>query len=178
MCSVYFNFMLDQLEAIQGIDFGLYRDDGLGCSSLTARQTDRVQAKVKKIFKDNDLKITMEVNMQVVSFLDVTMDLKNDTFRPFMKPNNTIQYIHTQSNHPPTVLKQIPLPVNKRLSTISARGRSSTEPPRPTRRPSTRVGSTTSWPSTRRSRGTPGGGAGPGGSPGSTLPTPYMSPPM
>ena len=120
VCELVGLFMLDQLQSIQGIDFGLYRDDGLGCSSLTARQTDRIQAKVKKIFEDNNLKITMEVNMQVVNFLDVTMDLKHDTFRPYMKPNNTIQYIHTQSNHPQTVLKQIPLAVNKRLSTISA----------------------------------------------------------
>ena len=37
-----------------------------------------------------------------------------------MKPNDTPLYFHSQSNHPPTILKNIPLSVNKRLNSISA----------------------------------------------------------
>ncbi|KAK3745373.1 hypothetical protein QZH41_001401 [Actinostola sp. cb2023] len=38
-----------------------------------------------------------------------------------MKPNNTLQYVNTDSNHPPTVLKNIPEGINKkRLSEISS----------------------------------------------------------
>ena len=36
------------------------------------------------------------------------------------KPNDTPLYVHSKSNHPPNILKNIPLSVNKRLSNISA----------------------------------------------------------
>ena len=113
-------YLLSQLQHLRGINLGLYRDDGLGTSTLTVRQTDLVKKQIKKIFEDNGLKITIEVNMTVVNFLDITLDMKAGTFRPYMKPNNTPLYIHKQSNHPPTILKQIPLAVNKRLSSISS----------------------------------------------------------
>ena len=47
-------------------------------------------------------------------------DLENDTYRPFIKPNNTPLYVHKLSNHPPMVTKNIPAGVNKRLSSISS----------------------------------------------------------
>ena len=112
-------YLLSQVQHIRGVNLGLYRDDGLGTSTLTERQTDLAKKQIQKIFQDNGLKITIEVNMTTVNFLDVTLDLKAGTFRPYMKPNNTPLYIHKQSNHPPTVLRQIPLAVNKRLSSIS-----------------------------------------------------------
>ena len=37
-----------------------------------------------------------------------------------MKPNDTPTYVHTESNHPKGILKNIPLSVNKRLSSISS----------------------------------------------------------
>ena len=112
-------YLLSQLQHLRGISLGLYRDDGLGTSTLTVRQTDLVKKQIKKIFEDNGLKITIDVNMTVVNFLDITLDMEAGTFRPYMKPNNTPLYVHKQSNHPPTILKQIPLAVNKRLSSIS-----------------------------------------------------------
>ena len=36
-----------------------------------------------------------------------------------MKPNNKLSYVHRQSNHPPALLKNIPLNINKRLTNIS-----------------------------------------------------------
>ena len=40
-------------------------------------------------------------------------------FKPYMKPNNSPQYINRKSNHPPSIIKSIPEAVNKRLSSIS-----------------------------------------------------------
>ena len=48
------------------------------------------------------------------------MNIENDTFKPFMKPNNTPLYVHKLSNHPPNVTKNIPAAVNRRLSSISS----------------------------------------------------------
>ena len=113
-------FLLSQLQHLKGINLGLYRDDGLGTSTLTERQTDILKKQIKKVFESNGLKITIDVNLVVVNFLDVTLDLRAGTFRPFMKPGNTPLYIHKDSNHPPTIIKQIPLAVGKRLSSISS----------------------------------------------------------
>ena len=37
-----------------------------------------------------------------------------------MKPNNTMKYVHRDSNHPPSVTKNIPASINKRLNNISS----------------------------------------------------------
>ncbi|KAL9974417.1 hypothetical protein ACROYT_G011444 [Oculina patagonica] len=42
------------------------------------------------------------------------------SYKPFMKPNNKILYVHRQSNHPPALLKNIPENINKRLTSISS----------------------------------------------------------
>jgi hypothetical protein len=55
-----------------------------------------------------------------VDFLDVTFNLEEESFKPYCKPNNVPQYVHRLSNHPPSVLRNIPANVNKRLSSISS----------------------------------------------------------
>ena len=37
-----------------------------------------------------------------------------------MKPGNTPQYIHRNTNHPPSILRSAPEAINKRLSNISS----------------------------------------------------------
>ena len=37
-----------------------------------------------------------------------------------MKPNNKLSYVHQQGNHPPALLKNIPLNISKRLTSISS----------------------------------------------------------
>ena len=50
----------------------------------------------------------------------MTLDLNSGEYKPFMKPNNKIQYIDKGSNHPLSILKNIPAAVNRRLSSISS----------------------------------------------------------
>ena len=66
------------------------------------------------------LKITSKANLKVVEFLDVVFDLQSDTYRPFLKPGDRPLYVNKQSNHPPSILKNIPLAINKRLCDISS----------------------------------------------------------
>ena len=49
------------------------------------------------------LKISIEANKKIVNFLDITLDLQRDLFKPFMKPNNTLLYVNKESNHPPSI---------------------------------------------------------------------------
>ena len=60
------------------------------------------------------------MNRKQVNFLDVTLDLENESYRPFIKPGDTPLYVNSRSNHPPGVIKNIPAGINKRLSTISS----------------------------------------------------------
>ena len=99
---------------------GLYRDDGIAVSSATKRQIDIMKKKICKVFEENGLKITIEANMKVVNFLDITFDLSTGVYKPFMKDNDIPVYVDTNSNHPPLVLKNIPIGVNKRLNRISS----------------------------------------------------------
>ena len=57
--------------------------------------------KIQRLFKEYDLEITAESNQKFVNSLDLTLNLKDGTFRPYHKPGNQMQYIHTESNHPP-----------------------------------------------------------------------------
>ena len=40
-------------------------------------------------------------------------------YKPYCKPNNIPQYVNKDSNHPPSVIKNILVNVNRRLSSIS-----------------------------------------------------------
>ena len=73
-----------------------------------------------KIFKECELSITIQCNLKLVDFLDVTFDLYNSLYKPYRKPNNKPIYISKQSNHPPNVLKQLPKSIAKRVLDISS----------------------------------------------------------
>ena len=102
------------------VNLGLYRDDALGITCKTPRQADMLKKEICKIFKQMWLSITIEVNMRILNFLDITLDLNTGIYKPFIKPNDTPIYINKKSNHPPSILKNIPAAVNRRLSNISA----------------------------------------------------------
>ena len=51
--------------------------------------------------------------------MDVTFDLRTDKYYLYRKDNNQLLYINKQSNHPPTIIKQIPSMVSRRISDIS-----------------------------------------------------------
>ena len=68
---------------------------------------------------EHGLDIILQCNMKVVNYLDVSFNSNNGTYKPYTKPNNEIKYIHKNSNHPPSVIRQIPLSIESRLSTLS-----------------------------------------------------------
>ena len=120
ICDLVGLFLLSQLKDIIPISsIGLYRDDGLAVSSATPRQIDIMKKKICQVFARNNLQITIEANCKVVNFLDITLDLTTGVYKPYIKDNDTPVYVNNNSNHPKTVLKNIPLGVNRRLSKIS-----------------------------------------------------------
>jgi len=99
---------------------GAYMLSLLTPSRATPREIEKIKQEVSHAFKANGLKITIEANKKIVDFLDVTFDLTSGSYKPYMKPNNKLLYVHRQSNHPPALLKNIPLNINKRLTNISS----------------------------------------------------------
>ena len=122
VCELVGNFLLHQLSTkFNKNDFGLYRDDGLGVlKNKSGPEAEKIKKEIQKLFKDNHLSITIKCNLKIVDYLDVTFNLSNSTYRPFCKPNNEILYVNKESNHPPSILKQIPLSIESRLSRLSS----------------------------------------------------------
>ena len=114
-------FLLSDIETLfEKENVGLYRDDGLAnLPSMTGRQADRVRKEVIQRFKNHGLDITVETNLHVTEFLDVTLDLNSGKYYPYRKPNDTPLYIHAESNHPPNVIKELPKMISLRISDIS-----------------------------------------------------------
>ena len=122
VCELVGTFMLVQLfQVIDKKDIGLYRDDGLGIMRrLGGPEMERRKKKIIQFFKEQGLKITIQVNLHKVDYLDVEFNLKNNSFKPYRKPDNTPLYININSNHPPSVLRHIPQGIGKRLSEVSS----------------------------------------------------------
>ena len=72
------------------------------------------------IFINIMYKYTIEANLFVTDFLDVTLDLQNESHKPYRKSNAHTVYENSKSNHLEHVLKHIPVAVNNRLQKISS----------------------------------------------------------
>ena len=97
----------------------LYRDDGLAVFKNTSGpQSEKIKKTFQRMFKNKGLDIIINCNMKIVNYLDVTL---NDGFyRPYKKPKEETNYIHVNSDHPPSILKQLPKSIEKRLSSLSS----------------------------------------------------------
>ena len=77
---------------------------------------DKKRKTIIKIFKDIGFSIDIQTNIKEVDILDVILNPQNCTYRPYKKPNDKLLYIHSSSNHPPLLIKQLPNSITGRLS--------------------------------------------------------------
>ena len=122
VCQLVGVFLLDKLsQLVDKTSIGLYRDDGLGVlKSTSGRNADKFRKDIIGVFKSVGLRVTINVNLKIVNFLDATFDLNTGKYYPYRKPGDTPLFIHQSSNHPPAVLKNIPDAIGRRISSISA----------------------------------------------------------
>jgi hypothetical protein len=145
-CELVGSFLLHLITMTHGNKFGLYKDDGLGIIKATPRQVEIIKKDQCALFNKHGLKITIEANKKIVNFLDVTLNLNTGKYHHYSKPNNTPLYVHSKSNHPHSVLRNIPLSINKRLTEISSdQPIHSNKPPRHINKPLPKVVTTTSY---------------------------------
>ena len=115
-------FILQQIrDKNLGVEPCLYRDDFATDSDHSRQHNEHyIKDQICKVFKENGLHLKAEANKKVIDFLDVTLDLNSGLYSPYNKPNNIPIYVNAGSNHPPKVLKNIALGVQRRLSTNSS----------------------------------------------------------
>ena len=97
-CELIGVYMLSLIAPKFKDEVGLYRDDGIAVCKAEPRE--KAKQEVSNVFKFNGLKITIEANKKVVNFLDVTFDLSSGSYKPYIKPNNKLLYVHRPINHP------------------------------------------------------------------------------
>ena len=89
------------------------------CTKINGPKLDRLRKDVIAIFHNDGLKITIDTNLTITDFLDVTLDLFTRKYFPYTKPNDRPLYINGNSNHPPNILEQLPTMVNILLLSLS-----------------------------------------------------------
>ena len=88
-------------------NIGLYRDDRLAVFKKVSGPASEKKI-LQYLFKQKGLQIIIGCNLKVVNYLGVTFNLNDGSYRPYRKPNDKTHYIHIQSDHPPSITKQLP----------------------------------------------------------------------
>lgn len=121
ICELVGLFALAKLPAqFRNGNTGLYRDDGLAVfKGMSGPKAERTKKDLQSYFQKLGLRITIQSNLKIVNFLDVSLNLANGKYYPFRKPGDNPIYINRQSNHPPSILKQLPGAISRRLTDLS-----------------------------------------------------------
>ena len=122
VCKLTGTYLLHQLiDIITKEDLRLYRDDCLGTvNNLSEPEKEGIKKQIVRILKINGLNITIKTNLRTADCLDLHFDLIHDIYKPYKKPNYDALYINSNSNHSPTIIKQILKAIAKRISDISS----------------------------------------------------------
>ena len=119
LVGLYILNMITRIISPQQV--GLYHDDGLlYIPNSNGPLSSSIQKRIIRAFKFLGFKIEISSNIKIANFLDVTLDLSNNSYKPFIKPNQNPSYINVNSNHPKNIIKQIPKAVNLRIGKLSA----------------------------------------------------------
>ena len=121
VCELVGIFILSQLSRkYNKNNIGLYGDDGLAVfRNISGPQAEKIKKHFQNILRKSYSNITVKYNLKIVDYLDVTLNLSDGSCKPFHKPNSEINYIHRESNHLPSIIKQLPLSVESLLSKLS-----------------------------------------------------------
>ena len=122
ICELVGLLLLNKLSSlVDKRDTGLYRDDGLILlRNMRGRSTDMMRKKIIEIFQQVGFQIEIVTGLKSANFLDITLNLNTATYQPYKKPNDTLLYVHTSSNHPQQILQQLPKAIAERLSKNSS----------------------------------------------------------
>ena len=120
VCKLVGSYLLNKIKPLLGSsNVGLCRDDGLTIvHKANGPKVDRLRKDIISLFKDKGLSITIDTNLIEIDFSDVSFNLITGKYFPLKKPNNAPIYIHSESTHTLSIIKQLPLMTNKRISSL------------------------------------------------------------
>ena len=98
LADLYILNLIQQENILPVGPFGLYQDDGLGVTTMSGPALERARKQLVALFKSNGLSITTNWGTTKAEFLDVVLDLNQDNFGPYSKPNTYTKYISVGYN--------------------------------------------------------------------------------
>ena len=115
-------FMLSRLSKhINKNHTGLYRDDGLAVLKNTnSAAAEKLKKKIQNLFKEKSPDIILQYDLKITNYLDIKLNLNDGLYRSYRKANKETNYIHVNSDHPLSIIKEIPRSIEKRLSNLSS----------------------------------------------------------
>ena len=109
---------------INPVQIGLYHHDGIiYISNRDGPRSSSIQKKMIRTFKILRFKIDISSDIKIANFLDVTQNLSDNSYKPFLKTDQYPSYINVNSNHPNhpnAIIKQFPKAVNMRIRKLSS----------------------------------------------------------
>ena len=121
VCEVVGLYLLNKMKPVLGSNnVGLRRKDVLVIvHTVNGPKVDRLRQDIIGLFRDERLSIASDKNLIEKDFLDRSLNLNRRKYFPIRKLNNTHLYTNSKSNHPPSIIKQLPSVTSKRISSLS-----------------------------------------------------------
>ena len=122
-CRLVGLYLLSKHAALVGTkNVGFHRDDDLAViHRANAPKIDKIRKDVIALLKSEGLFVAINTNLIETGFLDVSFNLEMEKFLPYKKSNNIPLYIHSQSNHPLPITKQLLSMTNRCISNLSSK---------------------------------------------------------
>ena len=102
VCELVGLYIQSKIEKIlPKSNFGLYRDDELALlGNLNGQETEKVRKNIIGVFKGIGFSLEIETILKEVDFLDVLLNLRNETYRPYKsQTTGFFTFIVYQSTH-------------------------------------------------------------------------------
>ena len=108
VCELIGLYLLNKIKALLGTsNVELYRDSGLAIlHNPNDPKLDRLRKDMISLLRDEGLSITVDMNLIETGFSDVSFNLNTGKYFSFKRQNNTSLYIHSKTNHSPSIIKQ------------------------------------------------------------------------
>ena len=78
------------------LEGGAYRDDALFIvKNKSASKIERLKKKIRRFYKSYNMEIIFEPSLKVANFLDVTLELNTEKYKPYHKKNENLRYVNS-----------------------------------------------------------------------------------
>ena len=123
VCEIVGLYIMSKLKEKTKLEkIGIYRDDGLIAidKKTSGTEIEKIKKELYSFSKEIGIKFKIENPAFEINFLDLNLNAYSNTFYPYRKPNNEINYINSKSNHPKSIINAIPAMIEKRINKHSS----------------------------------------------------------